>query len=109
MKKTIWILTLAMGAGKLQATEPIRPFYTNEWDNDVPGFVKGKFYLSGGFGAVNLTNTMAKAIKGSLPPSWDAVTVGSKPIWFVKTEYAVGRHHGVGLTFAHNGFDVNVD
>lgn len=91
----------------LSAQSEFNPKYNQDWDNDIYGFVPGKFYVNAGLGFVNLNSQAAKTIKNSIAANWKSLAIDGKPIWFAKAEYAVSARSGVGLSFAHSGFDIN--
>lgn len=106
MKRMIVLVVFATAIGA-QAAQPVKPLKAKEWDNDLYGFVPGKFYFQAGLGAINLNAAAANRLKNEIAPNWKAVSIDGKPIWFAKGEYAISRHSGLGLTFAHSGFDIN--
>lgn len=84
------------------------PISKAEWNNDIPGFVSGKMYFSGGIGAVNLNYTLVNGLKKSIAPNWKSITVDKRNTWFVKAEYALTPHFGIGANVAFSGLDMNV-
>ncbi|MBS3915261.1 MAG: hypothetical protein KG003_12250 [Bacteroidetes bacterium] len=78
-------------------------------ENPGTGFEKKHFYLSAGPGLGNFSAGLANTIKKSIAPNWKGVTIDGKTIWYAKLEYAVGAHHGLGIYYAHSGFDISVN
>lgn len=111
-KPTIYLLLLLVifSSKVLSAGGPDLklPMGKKDWNNDVPGFVKGKIYVAGGYGALNVNALLISTLRNSIAPHWDHVSAGMRPTWFLKGEYAITAHSGVGLYFAHSGLDVNV-
>ncbi|MCC7297981.1 MAG: hypothetical protein IT244_06560 [Bacteroidia bacterium] len=105
--KKLWMVLVWSAAGKLAAGDPLKLQQKAEWDNDLYGFVPGKLYLNAGIGMVNLNSAAANKLKNTVAPNWKNIGVDGKSIWFAKAEYAVSAHSGVGLSFAHSGFDIN--
>lgn len=106
MKKLIVAVVVCISGLNLYAGDPVKSPVSAYETGDGSGFAQGKFYLSGGLGAFNFNSIVANKIKTSIAPRWKSVSVDGLPIWFAKAEYAVSRHSGVGLSFAHGGFSV---
>lgn len=110
MRKTFLMSVFAAG-NMAWATEVPKlgmPYRTAEWNNDVPGFVKGKIYLSGGIGGLNLNYRIANAMKSSIAPNWKSVEIERRNTWFGKAEYALTPHVGLGVGFSYSGLNINV-
>ena len=106
MKKQILYLGI-VGFGSLSYGEnPKTPLRANDWNNDIYGHVKGKHYVSGGWGMLNLSAPLSNGIIHAISPSWNQITVSNRPIWFAKIERATGKHSGIGFSYAHGGFDL---
>lgn len=102
------VFLFMMGTATLaQAQGEWNPNERKDWDNDLYGFVPGKMYVTAGLGFINLNSAAANGIKNTIAPNWKSVSVDGKSIWFAKAEYAVSAHSGVGVSFAHSGFDIN--
>lgn len=73
------------------------------------GIQPGHFNLSAGFGTLNLNAALVSGLKNSIAPKWDHLTVNKKSTVFVKGEYMLGAHSGVGFNYAWSGLDVAVN
>lgn len=82
-------------------------FKSNTLEEGGGGFEPGRFYLSGGMGAINLNYLIANKIRNSIENKWSEIAIDGSPIWFAKAEYAIAPHHGAGVSFAYGGFRVN--
>lgn len=98
------LCTLLIAAGSHAAHVPQG---RASWDNDVPGFTKGKVYVSMGYGLINGNFIVANAIKKSVAKNWDNVGLQRRPTWMAKAEYALTPHWGLGAHFAIGGLGVN--
>lgn len=75
---------------------------------DYSAFTKGKTFVSGGYGLINANFIMAKTLEKSLLNGWDEVNFSKVPNVYVKGEYALSNHVGVGLNIATGGLIANV-
>ncbi|MBM3921192.1 MAG: hypothetical protein FJ347_08220 [Sphingomonadales bacterium] len=75
---------------------------------DYSAFTKGKTYISGGFGLINANFILARTLEKSLLGSWKEVNFSKVPNVYVKGEYAVSNHLGVGLNIATGGLVAHV-
>jgi hypothetical protein len=92
-------------------TEPnLRAVSKNKTVNSdyTTGFSAQRLYVSGGYGLINGNFIVASAIKESVAKGWDNVSVVKRPTWFLRTEYAISPHWGLGINFASGGVGFNV-
>lgn len=110
MRKALLILLLSANIATIFASDyvPESPTRMQEKDPDALGFAQGRFYVSAGIGVLNLNAALIRGLKNSIAPNWKGMTIDKMPTLFGKAEYAIARHHGVGLNFAYSGLDVNV-
>lgn len=80
-------------------------------DEGITGFSAQKLYISAGYGVINGNFIVASALKESVGKGWNEVSVVKRPTWFIRSEYALTPHWGLGINFAHGGvgFDVRLD
>lgn len=71
-------------------------------------FTKGKTFVSGGYGIINANFIMARTLEKSLLNGWDEVHFSKVPNIYVKGEYALSNHVGVGLSIATGGLLAHV-
>lgn len=71
------------------------------------GIEKGKFYITAGYGVVNLSAPLINGIKNSIDQQWASLVVKGYPIWMGKAEYSITPHSGIALNFAYTGVDIN--
>lgn len=103
MKFKIFIIALALlGAGQLSGQEFDRA------EVDYSAFTKGKTYFSGGYGLINANFILARTLEKSLLKGWDEVNFSKVPNIYVKGEYALSKHVGVGLNIATGGLNAHV-
>jgi hypothetical protein len=74
----------------------------------MSAFTKGNTYISGGYGLINANFIMARTLEKSLLKGWDDVNFSKVPNIYVKGEYAVSNHVGVGVNVATGGLIAHV-
>ena len=99
------ILSIALASlyvGKLSGQEFARA------EVDYSAFTKGKTFVSGGYGLINTNFIMARTLEKSLLNGWDEVNFSKVPNVYIKGEYALSNHVGVGLNIATGGLIAHV-
>ncbi|MBL7812143.1 MAG: hypothetical protein JNL57_07950 [Bacteroidetes bacterium] len=109
MNRFIFSLLFILSSRYAAAGDPVRvpAGKPMAWDNDLYGFVKGKVYLSGGYGFLNPSGAVINGLKNSITPNWKDVSVHQRSVWYAKGEYAVGKHQGLGFHVAGSGLDID--
>jgi hypothetical protein len=74
----------------------------------MSAFTKGNTYISGGYGLINANFIMARTLEKSLMKGWDDVNFSKVPNIYIKGEYAVSNHVGVGVNVATGGLIAHV-
>ena len=74
----------------------------------MSAFTKGKTYISGGYGIINANFILARTLEKSLLKGWDDVNFSKVPNIYIKGEYAVSNHVGVGVNVATGGLIAHV-
>lgn len=100
--KILSIAIALLGAGKLSGQEFARA------EVDYSAFTKGKTFVSGGYGLINVNFILARTLEKSLLSGWDEVNFSKVPNIYVKGEYALSNHVGVGLNIATGGLIAHV-
>ncbi len=100
--KILSIAIALLGAGKLSGQEFARA------EVDYSAFTKGKTFVSGGYGLINTNFIMARTLEKSLLNGWDEVNFSKVPNVYIKGEYALSNHVGVGLNIATGGLIAHV-
>ena len=71
-------------------------------------FTKGHSYVSGGYGLINANFILARTLDKSLKNGWDEVRFSKVPNLYLKGEYALSNHLGLGLNIATGGLIAHV-
>ncbi|MFN4915005.1 MAG: outer membrane beta-barrel protein [Sphingomonadales bacterium] len=100
--KILSIAIALLGSGKLSGQEFARA------EVDYSAFTKGKTFVSGGYGLINANFILARTLEKSLLSGWDEVNFSKVPNIYVKGEYALSNHVGVGLNIATGGLIAHV-
>lgn len=115
-KSVVFFLFLFCASAQLSASaNPLNPVIpkksSNKTSDYTTGFSAQRLYISGGYGVINGNFIVASALKESVAKGWNEVSVVKRPTWFVRAEYALTPHWGLGINFAHGGvgFDVKLD
>jgi len=74
----------------------------------MSAFTKNKTYISGGYGIINANFILARTLEKSLLKGWDDVNFSKVPNIYIKGEYAVSNHVGVGVNVATGGLIAHV-
>lgn len=71
-------------------------------------FSKEKTFVSVGYGLMNANFILANTLEKSLLNGWDEVNFSKVPNWYIKGEYALSNHVGVGVNVATGGLIAHV-
>lgn len=75
---------------------------------DYSAFTKGNTFGSIGYGIINTNFILAPTLEKSLLNGWDKVNFSKVPNIFIKGEYALSNHMGVGVNVATGGLIAHV-